>query len=114
MRFKPTDYAKAYMETKPATQDILGVVEKHGDMGRLEKILAEIEKLVVKEAGGRMINMEFARKTDMVEKFKFKPHDSVHVSINPLLVAGVRITIDGSTEFDNSLVRKINTLWHTK
>jgi len=115
MKYSPVNYAKAYIETKPAPKDFLRVVEKFGDISRLKKIVAAIEELAAKEAGGHIIDMEFARGMEkkLVEKMKnkFTAKDIVHVSINPSLVAGVRITIDGTKELDNSFRRKINTLF---
>ncbi len=111
MKYKATDYAHAYIESKPETKDFLRVVQKHGDMVRIAKIVEEIEKLVTKQAGGKMVHVEFAR--EQKNPFTFDKKDHVRTSINPSLVAGVRITLDGSQEFDNSFQRKVNTLWHT-
>ena len=66
---------------------------------------------MTKEAGGRMVHLEFAREHEHIKKFKFKPKDHVWMSINPSLVAGVRITIDGSSELDQSFKRKVNQLF---
>ncbi len=111
MKYSVTDYAKAYVELKPKTADFVRVVEKNGDFSRLDKIVEAIEKLVTKEEGGRMIHLEFARESDEMNKFKFGPKDHVKISINPSLIAGVRVTVDGSSELDESFKRKVNQLF---
>ena len=111
MRYKATDYARAYLDTKPASADFLRVVEKNGDFSRLDKIVLAIEDLATKEAGGHMIHLEFAREHEHMKKFKFSPKDHVRVSINPSLIAGVRVTVDGSSELDESFKRKVNQLF---
>lgn len=111
MKYAPSLYAKAFWETKPDSKQFLSVVEKNGDFSRLNKIVQAIERLAAKEEGGHMVELEFARETDASNKFKFGPKDRVRVSINPSLVAGVRITIDGTKELDSSFTRKVNQLF---
>ncbi|MEK7616101.1 MAG: F0F1 ATP synthase subunit delta [Patescibacteria group bacterium] len=117
MKYAANLYAQAYLQTKADPSQFLHIVEKNGDFSRIDKILQAIEELATKEAGGHMIHLEFARDlpaqagSDMAKKFKFTTKDHVRVSINPSLVAGVRVTIDGTKEFDNSFKRKINTLF---
>ena len=121
MKYAPDTYAKAFLETKPASRQggpdpkrFLEVVTKNGDFSRIEGIVAAIEKAAVHALGGRMVELEFARETPLSNKFKFTAKDHIRVRINPLLVAGVRITIDGEQELDGSFQRKINKLWPTK
>ncbi len=111
MKYSAQNYAKAFLDTKADPKRFLNTIQKNGDFGRIDKIVMAIEELATKEAGGHMIHLEFARQNDMAKKFKFTAKDHVRVSINPSLVAGVRITIDGTKEFDNSFKRKINTLF---
>ena len=111
MKYSPAIYAKVFLETKPDIGRFLQVVEKKGDFGRIDKIVEAIEDLTTKEQGGRVVHLEFARETDLAKKLKFEPNDLVRVSINPSLVAGVRITVDGVKELDNSFRRKISNLF---
>lgn len=101
------------MATKPVSSDFLRVIEKNGDFSRLDKIIFAIEELATREAGGHMVHLEFARDVDKMEKFqkKFGAKDHVRISINPSLIAGVRVTIDGSSELDESFKRKVNQLF---
>lgn len=114
MKYAPSIYAKAFLETEPEPKRFLQAVARNGDLAKIDKIVTAIEELVTKKHGGHTIALEFARKSDLAEKFKFSAKDHVRVSINPSLVAGVRITIDGEQELDESLQRKLNNLWHTK
>ena len=113
MKYTPRLYAQAFLESKPDTKRFLSVVAKNGDLSKIDKIVAAIEELQTRQQGGRVVDLEFARDTDMAKKFKFKEKDLVRTRISPSLVAGVRITIDGTQEFDNSFKKKINHLWHT-
>ena len=44
-------------------------------------------------------------------KHKFSNKDHVEFKINPELVAGVRITVNGEEELNNSLQNKLNKLF---
>ena len=120
MKYAPKDYAKAYLALRQAKGELdpkrfLDVVKKNGDFGRIDKIVAAIEELAIHEQGGHVVNVELARpaesKTVENLKKKFGPKDQVRISINPSLVAGVRVTIDGTSELDMSFRRKVNSLF---
>ncbi len=111
MKYAADLYAKAFLETKADPKRLLAVVKKNGDLLGLHKIVAAIETLLVKKAGGHIVHLEFARTNELADKFVFSPKDRVSISINPALIAGVRITIDGEKEFDNSFQRKVNQLF---
>jgi len=93
----------------------LGVVRKNGDWSGLRKILVATRMMLARKAGGRVVNLEFARGVSdgTISKFSkaFSHKDHVEVEINPRLVAGMRITIDGEKELDNSLQRKLTKLF---
>lgn len=125
MRYTPSTYAQALLATYsqvPATKHagvikrFWALVRKNGDMPRAEKIVKAVERFMTHQSGGRMITIECARdisKALLSElRNKFKAHDSVQVKINPALVAGVRVTLDGEQELDQSLQRKLNNLFH--
>jgi len=118
MRYNPAIYAKAFWEVKPDPARFLDIVKKNGDIGGAKKIIAAIAAAEAKALGAHVVNVEFAREMseEAVQKVrrKFKEHDLVTVNITPALVAGVRITLDGEKELDQSLQRKLNKLWHTK
>ncbi len=124
MRFRVPDYARAFREalaSAPAAMHgellrrFLAVVRKHGGRSRIREIARAIEALEVREGGGRWIELEFARPMGdrTLERFRTRlsERDHLDVRINPGLVAGVRITVDGEIEFDHSLKRKLDKLF---
>ena len=111
MKYAPHIYARAFLEVKPDPEKFLSVVLKNGDYERLDKIVEAIEMREVQAHGGRIVELEFARISELAKKFKFSSHDRVHTKINPSLVAGVRVTVDGEQELDVSLQRKLNKLF---
>ena len=70
MRYEPQTYAQAFLEALEDAPEgkhaelarrLLGTVRKNGDWPGVRKILREVERLVVRRSGGRMIRAEFAR-----------------------------------------------------
>lgn len=124
MKYLPETYAEALgelLETIPASgheklmDNFIAAIRKNGDYGRVGKITAAVEKEVVKKNGGRWVRVEFARAVDgslrsAVEK-NFSAQDRIEETINPEIIAGVRVTIDGERELDNSMRRKLNKLF---
>lgn len=111
MKYAPSIYARAFLETKPDVKNFLRVVAKNGDFQRIDTIVEAIEAQAAKDRGGHMVELEFARETPLRQKFTFTAKDLIRTSINPFLVAGVRVTIDGEKELDMSLRRKLNKLF---
>ena len=111
MKYAPSIYARAFWESKPDSRKFLKAVGKNGDFARIDHIVAALENYTTKKNGGRVIHLEVARDQKLIEKFKFTAKDRVRVSINPSLVAGIKISIDGERELDMSLTRKLNKLF---
>lgn len=125
MKYPPSVYARALYdvcgssplgEREAIVQNFKKTVKKNGDIYQHKKIIHEFEKLLVHDRGGRMITIEFARALpeafiEKVRKF-FPVHDHIEVVIAPMLVAGMRVLIDGEHEFDNSFYRKVTRLLH--
>ncbi len=123
MKYSPKDYALALSDILEKSKDnkhlisnFLRVVRKNGDQKILPKILETFKKTQIKKNGGSHIKIEFAREIKGVEvrsiTKQFSPKDWVETSLNPSLIAGVRITFDGERELDNSLSRKIHKLFN--
>lgn len=122
MKHSPRDYALALSESLEKSKDhkhlisrFIEVVKKNGDHNILSKIFDTFKKIVTKKNGGSHIAVEFARtptesQLSSITK-KFSSKDWIETSINPSLIAGVRITFDGEREVDNSLLRKIHKLF---
>lgn len=122
MRYSPASYAQALSkslerskEEKTLLVNFLKVIKKNGDQKILPKILEAFKKIEIKKKGGSHVKIEFARepleaqRTSIIKKFKSE--DWIETSLNPALVAGVRVTIDGEREIDNSLSRKLHKLF---
>ncbi len=124
MKYPAKLYAEAFWEAmqiipeaelSKLVQQFISVVYKNGDASHLAKIADAVEALSVKHEGGRSVELEYAR--PMPEKMaaelrkQFSPKDHIKVRINDTLVAGVRITIDGEKEIDNSLHKKLKRLF---
>lgn len=131
MRYRAGIYARAFFESIQKAPErersgiirrFLGVIKKNGDLSHADHVLHEIRKLTVEEEGGNLITLEFAREVpqSVFSKFSklFSSKDYVSTVLNPSLIAGVRITINGEKELDNSLKRRLKKLfnrseWHT-
>ncbi len=124
MRYSSQAYAEAFVRAlTSSTSDkhsalrkrFVRLLEKNGDMQRANAILKRIQTTLVHNEGGRMIVVEFARPQypALVKKIlaQFSKKDSVEVTVNPDLIAGVRITIDGSSQIDATLARKLQKLF---
>ncbi|MBI3273672.1 MAG: F0F1 ATP synthase subunit delta [Candidatus Colwellbacteria bacterium] len=124
MKYSPKTYAAALMgalKNVPENSQslllrrFLEIITKNGDWAGIRKILSAVSEFSVRESGGRMVKLEFARAVpaDFISKLSsvFRAEDYIEVAINTQLVAGVRLTIDGEKEFDGSLQKKLNRLF---
>lgn len=124
MKYSDQAYAEAFVKALvSSTPDRYGAIRrrfvhllaKNGDISRSDQILKLIQNIFVRKNGGRIIMVEFARPQypATVKKIlaQFSKKDHIEMAINPDLVAGVRITIDGSKQIDTSLSRKIQKLF---
>ena len=122
-KYSPVVYAKALfdvltsvlpLDRDGAIVNFWKTVGKNGDESRAGDIVQEFEELSVRENGGRVIILEMARKHGLYQNELgklFHPNDLVRSVINQSLVAGVRVTIDGSMELDSSLAGKFRKIF---
>ena len=125
MKYPAAAYAKAFSElaaeAKTATEqsalvkDFWTTVEKNGDLGKAPKIMAQAETLVRRADGRDLYEVEVARTTRssaaQILADVAKPKDIVHATVNPELVAGVRITKNGTEQLDVTLATRLNQLF---
>jgi len=123
MKYPPEIYAKVLagesLKKDLSGEDIfkrfLEVIRKNGDMIGIKKILAALSREEARRSGGRVVKIESARvlgeKTVSRIREKFGVKDILSETVNPRLVAGVRITIDDEKEIDNSLSHKLRALF---
>ena len=121
MRYSVNNYVEAFAEVvKEVPQDkavngLLRLLVRTGDIKHSGKILESIHKKLVIEKGGKWVNVEVAREQmpkKALLKSKFSGKDYIDYKINPELVAGMRITINGEEEVDNSLHNKLKKLFN--
>jgi F0F1-type ATP synthase delta subunit len=121
MKYKTKIYAKALAESlanekaddKKITANFLRLLQKNGDMKKADEILALAEALLLKKSGNKKVILETARKTDLKDFTKafVKKGDAVQEKINPSIVAGVKIMVDGNRQLDLSLLNKLNNIF---
>jgi F0F1-type ATP synthase delta subunit len=124
MRYSLKNYAEALAaavhDAEPAQQDAMGrnflvLLGKSGDEVHAEKIIKAAESILRKKDGGREIVFESARPLEGSNKDLLAniatAKDAVTLRVNPDLVAGVRIILDGETEFDGSLKGKLDKIF---
>jgi len=124
MRYQAKDYAEAFLEVvegksgeeqRLMMKRFLDTVKKFGDAGNLKKIFAAVELVLTKERGGKEVVVESAREIPVALhkelETKFKSEDLVRERINPALIAGVRVLIDGEWMVDASLKRRLEKLF---
>ena len=121
MRYSVNNYVDAFsqaiqkMPHEEAVGGFVKLLKKTGDIRHAGKIVEAIDKKLIKQKGGHWVNIESARelpktgRQSLINKFSGKDH--IDFKINPELVAGVRITVDGEEEMDNSLNNKLNKLF---
>jgi F0F1-type ATP synthase delta subunit len=124
MRYSLNNYVDAFtqaiagvsnLEREKLTANFAKVLKKTGDIRNAKKILEAIHKKLVNQAGGKWVNIETAREVSGSKKEnlkkQFSQKDYVFFNINPELIAGIRVTVNGEEELDNTLNYKLNKLF---
>ena len=123
MKYPAEIYARVFVacaeeapsRTQALTRTFLETIEKNGDMPHRRKILAALEREFALAAGGRLVTLEFAREASpkAIRKIAaaFRKQDRATATVNPELIAGVRITVDGQEELDATFARKLKLLF---
>jgi len=88
---------------------------KTGKQAKAKEIVAMAEDIVLAKKGNRKITFETARKMaqsqkKMLESFA-KEGDVIYEKINPEIIAGVKIIINGAKQFDASLQAKLQNIF---
>jgi F0F1-type ATP synthase delta subunit len=119
MKCTPRAYARALLGAEGKHEGVvarfLALVEKNGDARKLPIILEYIEREAARERGDRYVVVTSARplsKKHLSElQAKFSERDTVRTEVDPSLIAGVRVTVDGEWVVDASLERKLRKLF---
>ena len=125
MRYSEGIYARAFIEVwESAAQENIdglikrfaGMIKKNGDIGRFQKIIEAVKRLAVAKKGAKFVVIECARASGAQQaaalKKTFSKNDCVEEEVDPGLIAGVRVTINGERELDFSLRRRLNALFY--
>lgn len=124
MKYSPKIYGQAFAEiaknikTPQEKEDLikkfLALLEKNGDMARIQEIIKQTEKILRQKSGIRKITIESARPIGKINKKEIgkiiKESDIVEEKLNPDLIAGIKIIINDELQFDGSLSKKIKCL----
>jgi F0F1-type ATP synthase delta subunit len=124
MKSSPLNYAialKSVLDATPAPEQVavirrfVRILSRRGDRVQGPKITQEFEKLVTEAAGGQLVVIESARPLperalDLLRRH-FGDKDRVSLKINPELIAGVRVTINGEKELDNTMAKKLKGMF---
>lgn len=98
---------------KKLTENFLKLLERNGDIKKAGRILAQAEQLILKKTGNKKVILEIARKNDTKNVIKsfIKKGDMIEEKINPALIAGVKIIVDGERQLDFSLQKKLQEVF---
>ena len=127
MKYPGYTYAKALAEVisgaasmsekeKDAiAKNFIDLVRKNGDEPHLRKIVEEAARLTRGKRGVRKVTVASARELSAAQEKALKPFmkesDVVERSIDPELVAGVKLVIDDELQYDGSLRGKLDKLF---
>lgn len=121
MKYKPEEYAKAFADAiegaAAGMEDrmigrFIALIRKNGDWRFKEKILNTTENELRSRLGGRNIIAEFARDINLPGFLKnIKDPDRLQTRINPDLIAGIRVSVDGKREIDFSFKKKMQKMF---
>lgn len=111
--------SKKGIDEKKVINNFVKLLVSSGYEGRSKEILDLTEDIILAKQGKRKITFETARKTTasqnkLLENF-VKKGDIVNEKINPELIAGIKIIINDSKQFDGSLQSKLQKIsWQKK
>ena len=115
-------YARALAEvalgkkvSKKTEENFLKLLEKNGLASKAKEIVQLAEDIILQKQGKKKITFETARKITPSQKKLLesitKEGDVIKEKINPELIAGVKIIINGNKQFDGSLQKKLQNIF---
>lgn len=120
MKYSVNNYVGAFTQAvkKSSQEQVVAsfakLLKKTGDIKHSQKVIEAIHKKLVNEKGGKWVNIETARELALKKeklKHNFSAKDHIDFKINPELIAGVLVTVNGEEELNNSLRSKLNKLF---
>ncbi len=93
-------------------KSFLELLQKNDDIKRGDRIILQAQILLLKKTGNKMVVIESAREIDSTSFVKsfIKKGDIVKQKINPELIAGIKVMVDGQKQFNNSLSEKLGLI----
>ena len=96
-------------------RNFLELVRRNGDESHLRKILEEAARFARGKAGIRKVSVESARALSAAQEREIAKFltagDVVERTIDPALVAGIRIILNDEMQFDGSLRGKLDNVF---
>ena len=107
--------AEKKFDEKKVTSNFVKLLVSAGLEKKSKEILELAEEILLTKRGNKKIVIESARKITagqrkVLDGIALKG-DMVKEKINPELVAGVRITVNGNKQFDGSMKRKLERIF---
>jgi len=134
MKYKTKDYAKALADilSDPAfakatagdekkidenkiSGGFIKLLERQNDLKKSKEIIELAEFLLAKKNNKKLVTFETARKLSEAQRKMLlkstEAGDIIKEKINPELMAGVKIIVDNEKQLDQTLLKKINSLF---
>ncbi len=106
--------AKTTADKEKIVNNVTALLVNSGYAHKSQEILDLTQDLLLQKENKRNITLETARNMTTGQKkileSLIKKGDIVKEKINPSLIAGIRITVNHETQFDNSLLGKLNKI----
>ena len=124
MKIKPKIYARVLVDVmmskkntgneKKIVDNFLKLLKKNVDVKNATEIIRLAEVFILQKTGNKKITLETARDIGRKNIFKeiVKSHDIVEEKINPELIAGIRVTVNGENQLDFSLKNKLDKIFN--
>lgn len=120
MKYPAKIYAKAIAELAGKFNDkkianLRKLLDKNGDRKRIKEIIGLAERYILQKQGKKKITIESPRILKESQKKaligSFGSGNIVEEKINPELIAGVKIMLDGEKQFDASMQKKLKNIF---
>lgn len=115
-------YAQALAEValgkkvnKKTEENFLKLLQKDGLINKAKEIVQMAEDIILQKQGKKKITFETARKMTAGQKKMLesvaKGGDIIKEQVNPSIIAGVKVIVNDSRQFDGSLQKKLQNIF---
>lgn len=125
MKYSAENYARAFTDliekhpdqTEKLLTGLIKLIYQSGDQRHTDKIINEIEKITLKKNNQKKVVIYTARELsdEIFKKIKniFGLKNIFEKKIEPNLIAGIKVVINGEQMLDNTLKKKLNFLYYS-